>query len=93
MVVKKNVGRLKYNRFKQHIKQNNFIEHILEALSSNSDDSYYFSSIIHLCCYLTETYEEEYISTTGNSGLTFSGQMLAVETVSMMSNVGLNISQ
>ena len=33
------------------------------------------------------------MSTTGESGLTFSGQMSAVETASMMSGVGLNISQ
>ena len=33
------------------------------------------------------------MSTAGESGLTFSGQMSAVETASMMSGVGLNISQ
>ena len=68
------VGYLKYDRFKQNIKQNNFIEQNLDAISSNIDDSHYSSSIINLCRYLAETYEEEYISTADDSGLSFSGQ-------------------
>ena len=35
----------------------------------------------------------EFISVTGDSGLTFSGQISAVETASLMSDGGLNISQ
>ena len=35
----------------------------------------------------------EFITTADDSGLTFSGQMSAVETVSMMIDVGLDISQ
>ena len=35
----------------------------------------------------------EFITTAGDSGLTFSGQMSAVEIVSMMIDVGLDISQ
>ena len=42
---------------------------------------------------LAENYEDEFIAAAGDSGLTFSGQMSAVETASMMSDVGLDISQ
>ena len=38
-------------------------------------------------------YEDEFMSVAGDSSLTFSGQMPAVEIISMMSDVGLNISQ
>ena len=46
-----------------------------------------------MCRYLAENYEGEFITAAGDFGLTFSGQMPAIETASMMSNVGLNISQ
>ena len=49
--------------------------------------------MINLCCYLAENYEDEFITATSDSGLTFSGQMLAVEAASMMNAVGLNIYQ
>ena len=67
------VGHLKYDRFKQNIKQDNFIEQTSEAISSNSDNSHCSSSIINICRYLVETYEEESINTASDSGLTFSG--------------------
>ena len=44
-----------------------------------------------LCCYLADNYEDEFISAAGDFGLTFSGQISAVETASLMSDVGLNI--
>ena len=77
-------GHLKYDRFKQNVKQDNFIEQILKALSYNNDNNYHLLSTIHLGRYLTET---------GDSGLTLSGQMSAVESASMMSDVGLNLYQ
>ena len=86
-------GHLKYDRFKQNVKQNNFIEQTLKVLSCNSDNNYHISSTIHLCRYLTENYEDEFIATAGDYGLTLSGQMLDVESASMMIDVGLNISQ
>ena len=46
-----------------------------------------------MCRYLAENYEDKFISTACDSGLTFSGQMSAIETASLMSDVGLNISQ
>ena len=46
-----------------------------------------------LCRCLVENYEEEFITAADDSGLTFSGQMSTVETASMMSDGGLNISQ
>ena len=79
------VGHLKYDRFKQNVKQDNFIEHTLKSLSCNIDDNCYPSSTINLCRYLAENYEDEFISATGDSGLTFSGQISAVETASLMS--------
>ena len=62
------VGHLKYDRFKQNIKQDIFIEQNLEALSSDSDDSHNSASVINLCRYLVETYEEKFISTISRSG-------------------------
>ena len=87
------VGHLEYYMFKQNVKQNNFIEKTLKALSCNIDDNYHPSSTINLCRYLADNYEDEFISAAGDSGLTFSGQMSAVETASLMSDVILNISQ
>ena len=49
--------------------------------------------MINLCCYLAENYEDEFITATGDSCLTFSSQISAIKTASMMSDVGLNISQ
>ena len=87
------VGHLKYDRFKQNIKQDNFIEHTLEALSFNSADNYHPSSTKKLCRYLVENYGDEFITAASDSGLTFSGQTSAVETASMMSDICLKISQ
>ena len=87
------VGHLKYDRFKQNVKQDNFIEQTSKALSCNSNNNYHPSSTIDLCRYLAEKNEDEFITAAGDSGLTFSGQMSAVETASMMSDVSLNISQ
>ena len=83
------VGHLKYDRFKQNVKQDNFIEHTLKALSCNSDNNYHPSSTINLCRYLAKNYEDEFITAAGDSGLTFSGQMSAVEIAGLMSDVGL----
>ena len=69
------------------------IEHDLEVLSSNSDNSDYSLSIINLCRYLAETYEDEFIPAAGDSDLTLSSEMSAVETTSIISDNGLNISQ
>ena len=93
MIQISSVGHLKYDRFKQNIKRKKFTEQTLEILSYNSDDSDHSSSTINLCRYLAEKYEEEFISATRDSGLTFSGQMSADETASMMSDVDLNIYQ
>ena len=43
-----------------------------------------------LCCI---NYGDEFITTAGDSGQIFSGQISAIESTSMMSDVGLNISQ
>ena len=87
------VEHLKYYRFEQNVKQDNFIEHTLKVLSCNSDNNNHPSPTINVYRYLGQNYEDECISTTGDSDLTFSGQISAVETTSMMSDVGLNISQ
>ena len=87
------VGHLKYDRFKQNVKHDNLIEHTLKTLPCNSNNNYHPSSTINLCRYLVENYEDKFIVAAGDSDLTFSGQISAVETASMMSDVGLNISQ
>ena len=86
------VGYLKYDRFKQNVKQINFIEQNSEGLSCNSGDNYHPSSTINVCRYLADNCEDEFITTAGDSGLTFSGQISSVETLNMMSDIGLNIS-
>ena len=65
------VGHLKYVRFKPNIKRETFIEHTLEILFCNSDDNYHPSRTINLCRSLVENYEDEFITATGDSGLTF----------------------
>ena len=72
------VGHLKYDRFKQNVKKDNFIEQTLKILSCYSNN-YYPSSTIHLCRYIAENYEDEFITIAGDSSLTFSVQMSAVK--------------
>ena len=72
------VGHLKYDSFKQNIKQDNCIEQTLEALSFYIDEYHYSLGIINLCRYLAETYEEEFIYAADDSGLPFSGKISAV---------------
>ena len=86
------VGHLKYDRFKQNVKQDNCIEQTLKVLSCNIDDNYHPSSTITLCRYLTENCEDEFICAAGDSGLTLSGQMSVVDFASMLSDVSLNFS-
>ena len=69
------------------------IEQTLEALSCNIDNNRHSSRTINLCCFLAENCEDEFITATGDSGLTFSSQTSAVENASVMSDFGLNISQ
>ena len=65
---------------------------MLEALYNNVNGNI-SSSLINLCHYMAEFYEEEYTSAAGDSGLTFSGSMSAIETTGMMNDGGINISQ
>ena len=73
MVQIPSVGHLKYDRFKQNVEQDNFIEQTLKALSCNSDINYCPSSTIHLCRYFAENCEDEFITTASDSDLIFSG--------------------
>ena len=83
---------LRCDRFKQNLKFNNFIKSILEALSDNVERNI-SSSLINLCHYIDEYYEDEFVSAAGDSCLTFSGSISTIETASMMNNVDNNISQ
>ena len=69
------VGHLKYDRFKQNVKQINFIEKKSKTLSCDIDDIYHPSSTMMLCRYLADNYKDVFISAAGDSSLTFSGQM------------------
>ena len=51
----------------------------LKALSCNIDDNYHPSSTINLCRCLAESYEDEFKAAASDFGLTFSGQISAVE--------------
>ena len=64
----------------------------LKVSSCNSDNNYHPSSTINICRYLADNYEDEFITAAGDSSLSFSGQISAVETTSMISDIGLNIS-
>ena len=63
---------------------------MLVALSDNVEGNI-SSSLINLCHYIAEYYEDEFVSTAGDAGLTFSGLMSAIETASMMTDTGINI--
>ena len=63
------VGHLKYDMFKQNVKQNNFIEHTLKVLSCNSNNNYHPSSAINVCRYLAENYKDEFKAATDDSDL------------------------
>ena len=63
---------------------------MLETISDNIKGNI-SSSLINVCHYITEYCEYEFVSTAGNSGLTFSSSMSAFETVSMTNGVGINI--
>ena len=99
MIVKKkliqipSVSHLKCDYFKQNIKKDNFTEQALETLSFNSDNSHYSSSIINICHYLAENYEDRFIPVVGDYSLTYSGKMSVVEATSITSDVGFNIFQ
>ena len=45
------------------------------------------------CHYLADNFEDEFMSAASDTDLEFPGQMISVETTSMMSDVRLNISQ
>ena len=83
---------LRYDRFKQNLKCNDFINSILVALFDNVEGNI-SSSLINLCHYIAEYYEDEFVLAAGDSGLTFSGSMSTIETASMMNDVDINISQ
>ena len=84
-------GHLRYIRFKQNLKSNNFMHSILKVLSNNVEGNI-SSSLINLCHYIPVCYEDGFVSTAGDSGLTFSGSISTIETTSMMNDDGINIS-
>ena len=51
---------------------------MLEALSNNIEGSI-SSSLINLCHYIAECYENEFVSAAGDSGLTFLVQYLLLK--------------
>ena len=85
---------LKVWSFKTECLKDNFIEHTLENFYSNSHDGHYSSSIISLCRYLVEIYEDEFIFAVGDSGLHFLVQYQQLKkNTNIMSDVDLNIYQ
>ena len=65
---------------------------MLEVLSDNVEGNI-SSSLINLCYYIAEYYEDDFVPAAGDSGLAFFGSMFAIETASVMNDVGINISQ
>ena len=70
----------------------NIVNQSLDALSNNLEKKL-SSSMISLYHYLADNFEDEFMSTTGGTGLAFSNQMSSVENINMISDVGLNTSQ
>ena len=85
-------GHLRCDRFKQNLKGDNFIKSMFEVLSNNVEENI-SSSLINVCHYIAEYYEDEFVSAASDSGLTFSGSMSDIETASMMNDIGINILQ
>lgn len=52
--------------------QSNFTQHIVNALSTDVDGSL-SSTLINVCHYFAENYEDYFLSAGGVSGLIFSG--------------------
>ena len=84
-------GNLRYDRFKQNVKSDNYINQISEALYDNIEETI-SSSFINLWHYIAEYYEDEITSAASDSSLKFSGQMTAIEIMSMMNDVCIDIS-
>ena len=53
-------GYLRYYRFKQNLKSNNFIYSMLEKLSDNIEGNI-SSNLINLCHHIAEYYEDEFV--------------------------------
>ena len=54
------LGHLRYDRFKQNLKSDNFIQPMLKVLSDNVDGNI-SSSLINVCHYIAEWYEDEFV--------------------------------
>ena len=61
---------------------------MVKALSNN-DDVNILSSLIIICHYISECYEDEFVSAVEDSGLIFSSSMFVIETTSMINDVGI----
>ena len=61
---------LRYDRFKQNLKSNDFIHSILKALSNNVEGNS-SSSLMNVCHYIAECCEDKFVSAAGDSGLNF----------------------
>ena len=74
-----------YDQFKQNLKRISFLRSMLEVLYNyvKGDIS---SSLINLCHYITEYYEDKFVSAAGDSGFTFSDSIPDIETTSMMND-------
>ena len=55
------------------------VEQTIETITSNDDDWFFSSSIINLCHYIAKTYENDFMLAVCDSGLIFSGQMIAIK--------------
>ena len=64
---------------------------MLEAISDNVEGTISLS-LINVWQYFGEFYEDEFISATGDSGLTFSCWISATKTLSIMNDVDINMS-
>ena len=64
----------------------------LEALSKNVEGDI-SSSLINLCHYIAEYYEDKFISAASDSSLTFSSRMTIIENASTINDFSINISQ
>ena len=71
-------GHLRYDRFKQNFKINDYIYQKLEALSDNAEATI-SSSILNICHYIDEYCEDEFTSSTSDFGLIFLDEYLLLK--------------
>lgn len=76
----------------QNGKFSNFATQSLDFLFSTMKENL-ASNVVHLYHYIADNLEDEFISASGDACQNFASKISYVKTISMMSDIRLNISQ